>query len=59
MEDFKFALRHPRDSKQLNRVEELLFMQKEIERARGQTKDDIQAYAKELAEDENQGGTAG
>ena len=42
MDDFKFALR--RDAKKLARVDELLFMQEEISRARGRG-DDLEQYA--------------
>lgn len=42
VDDFKFALRH--DPKKLARVDELLFMQEEISRARGRG-DDLEQYA--------------
>lgn len=44
MEDFKFALR--KDAKKLARIEELLFMKEDIDRARGR-KGGLEDYAEE------------
>lgn len=49
VDDFKFALRT--DHKKLSRVEELLYMQEVIARARSQ-RDDLATFAQEEAEEE-------
>jgi transcription initiation factor TFIID subunit 13 len=48
IEDLRRALSHPADAKKLARMEELLFMQEDIQRARAQFEDSDMNHKKQF-----------